>query len=85
MTSQFEVDEDAVAQASLMLGLNHPVRVFVRRYEWGLGRYVAFIDGEHRIGVAADLTRLKASQVLWHALRAWIDNAGLTSGRSRGA
>ena len=68
MTSRFEVDEDAVAQASLMLGLKHPVRVFVRRYEWGLGRYIAFIDGEHRIGIASDLSPRKASQVLWHEM-----------------
>ena len=68
MTSRFEVDQDAVAQAARMLGLRHPVRVFVRRYEWGLGRYIALIDGEHRIGVAADLSPGMASRVLWHEM-----------------
>jgi hypothetical protein len=68
MTCRFDVDRVAIAQAGELLGLEHPVRVFVRAYAWGEGRYIAFKDGEHRIGVAADLPPRNASQVLWHEL-----------------
>jgi len=68
MTSRYEVDMSAVAAAARALGLRHPVRVFIRRYTWGDGRYIGFVDGEHRVGVASDLSARRASRTLWHEL-----------------
>lgn len=69
MTSRFEVSPDAVREAGRILGLEHPVRVFICAYVWGDGRYyVSFKDEAHRVGVAADLSFRSASRVLWHEL-----------------
>ncbi|MEA2493269.1 MAG: hypothetical protein QOJ29_1180 [Thermoleophilaceae bacterium] len=66
--ARFSVAHDSVQQAAHMLGLTHRVRVYVRRYEWLGGRYIALVDGEHRIGVASDLSAREASRALWHEL-----------------
>jgi hypothetical protein len=68
MSSRYEVDQMAVARAAAILGLQYRVRVLVRSYAWGTGRYIGFSDGEHRIGVAADVTARRASRVIWHEL-----------------
>ena len=68
MTSRFDVDRAAMAKVGEMLGLEHPVGVFIRGYTWGNGRSIAFTDGQHRIGVAADLSPRRASRVLWHEM-----------------
>jgi hypothetical protein len=68
MTSRFDVDDAAVAQASQQLGVTLPVRVFKRRYAHATGNYLGIRDGAHRIGVHCELASAEASRVLWHEL-----------------
>lgn len=68
MSRVYKVNSEAVGEASAMLGLALPVRVFVRRYDWLGGRYIDLRDGVHRIGIASDLSPSRASSMLWHEL-----------------
>jgi hypothetical protein len=65
---RYAIDIDAVAEAEALLGLRSPVRVFIRRYEWLDGRYIALRDGVHHVGVAHDLSARAASKTVWHEL-----------------
>jgi hypothetical protein len=68
MSRMYVVDRDALRGAPAMLGIVLPVRVFVLRYTWVGGRYIDLRNGEHRIGVASDLSAALASRTIWHEL-----------------
>lgn len=67
-TSRLRIDHDAVERAANELGLQSDVRVLVRHYKYGSGRYIGSRDGVHHIGLHADLSPGEASMVIWHEL-----------------
>ena len=68
MAARYDVDTEAIDRARKLLGIAGPVRVAIRRFTWGSGRYVALRNGTHHISVASDLSPRAASRTLWHEL-----------------